>query len=411
MSSEKWLFILIFLIVFNYIFSTVLEFINNKNWKDLIPKELKNYYSKKKYLEARNYKKEHGKISFISSTLSTIITLSLLYLGIYGWVSDYFVMNYENYFIQSGLFFLSFFLLNTIVSIPFQYYSIFYIEEKYGFNKTTLEVFITDRIKGILLSMLIGGLILFIALFIYQKIENNFWVYLWIFISTFIIFIQMFYTSLIVPLFNKLTPLQEGSLKNQINESSQKIGYSIDNIFIIDGSKRSTKANAYFSGFGPKKTIALFDTLVEKHTEDELVAVLAHEVGHYKKKHIFQGLIISIFQIGLMAFLFELCLNNEILIKSLGGTTPAFHLGIIIFSFLFSPIGLIMGTIMNMISRKNEFEADNYAKETYNGDSLVLALKKLYVDSLSNIYPHPLYVFFHYSHPPLLERIKNIEGN
>ena len=411
MSSEKWLFILIFLLVFNYIFSTVLEFINNKNWKDLIPKELKNYYSKEKYLEARNYKKEHGKISFISSTLSTIITLSLLYLGIYGWVSDYFVMNYENYFIQSGLFFLSFFLLNTIVSIPFQYYSTFYIEEKYGFNKTTLKVFITDRIKGILLSILIGGLILFIALFIYQKIENNFWVYLWIFISAFIIFIQMFYTSLIVPLFNKLTPLQEGSLKNKINEYSQKIGYSIDNIFIIDGSKRSTKANAYFSGFGPKKTIALFDTLVEKHTEDELVAVLAHEVGHYKKKHIFQGLIISIFQIGLMAFLLELCLNNEILIKSLGGTTPAFHLGIIIFSFLFSPIGLIVGTIMNMISRKNEFEADNYAKETYNGDSLVLALKKLYVDSLSNIYPHPLYVFFHYSHPPLLERIKNIEGN
>ena len=411
MSSEKWLFVLIFLLIFNYIFSTVLELINNKNWKDLIPKELKNYYSKEKYLKARNYKKEHGKISFISSTLSTIITLSLLNLGIYGWVSDYFVMNYENYFIQSGLFFLSFFLLNTIVSIPFQYYSTFYIEEKYGFNKTTLKVFITDRIKGILLSILIGGLILFIALFIYQKIENNFWVYLWIFISAFIIFIQMFYTSLIVPLFNKLTPLQEGSLKNKINEYSQKIGYSIDNIFIIDGSKRSTKANAYFSGFGPKKTIALFDTLLEKHTEDELVAVLAHEVGHYKKKHIFQGLIISIFQIGLMAFLLELCLNNEILIKSLGGTTPAFHLGIIIFSFLFSPIGLIMGTIMNMISRKNEFEADNYAKETYDGDSLVLALKKLYVDSLSNIYPHPLYVFFHYSHPPLLERIKNIEGN
>ncbi len=411
MSSEKWLFILIFLLIFNYIFSTVIEFINNKNWKDLIPKELKNYYSKEKYLKARNYKKEYGKISFISSTLSTIITLSLLYLGIYGWVSDYFVMNYENYFIQSGLFFLSFFLLNTIVSIPFQYYSTFYIEEKYGFNKTTLKVFINDRIKGILLSILIGGLILFIALFIYHKIENNFWVYLWIFISTFIIFLQMFYTSLIVPLFNKLTPLEEGSLKNKINEYSKKIGYSIDNIFIIDGSKRSTKANAYFSGIGPKKTIALFDTLVEKHTEEELVSVLAHEVGHYKKKHIFQGLIISILQIALMTFLLELCLNNEILIKSLGGTTPTFHLGIIIFSFLFSPIGLIMGTLMNIISRKNEFEADNYAKETYDGDSLVLALKKLSVDSLSNIYPHPLYVFFHYSHPPLLERIKKIEGN
>tara|TARA_X000000368_G_scaffold405177_1_gene382029 strand:- start:553 stop:1224 length:672 start_codon:yes stop_codon:yes gene_type:complete len=220
---------------------------------------------------------------------------------------------------------------------------------------------------------------------------------------------NMFYTTLIVPIFNKLTPLKESSLKEKINDFSKKIGYSINNIFIIDGSKRSTKANAYFSGIGPKKTIALYDTLVEKHTEEELVAVLAHEVGHYKKKHIFQSLILSIIQIGLITYLFELCLSNASLINSLGGEILTFHLGLIIFSILFSPIGLIIGIFMNFISRKNEFEADEFAKKEYSGKDLALALKKLSVDSLSNLYPHPFYVFVHYSHPPLIERLKALE--
>ena len=213
----------------------------------------------------------------------------------------------------------------------------------------------------------------------------------------------MFYTSLIVPIFNKLSPLEDGSLKTKIQQYSDKIGYSLKNIFVIDGSKRSSKANAYFSGFGPKKTIALFDTLIEKHSEEELVAVLAHEVGHYKKNHIKQGMILSIIQIAVMCFLFELCLQLPEISAALGAEINAFHLGLIGFSFLFSPIGLITGIFMNILSRKNEFEADEYAKKTYDGESLSLALKKLSVDSLTNLHPHPFYVFIHYSHPPLLE--------
>ena len=410
MEKNEWLLLLIFLVSLNYVFSTILEFINDNNWKNHIPKSLKDFYDKDKYKKAKEYKKANGKLSFFSSTINFSITIFLLTLGLYGKVSDYFMINFDNIFVQSSLFFLTFYLFNLIVSIPFQYYSTFYIETKFGFNKTTINTFILDKLKGVFLALIIGGALLYATLLVYSKISDGFWIYLWLGLSFFTLFMNMFYTSLIVPLFNKLVPISEGSLREKIETYSKKIGYSLNNIFIIDGSKRSTKANAYFSGIGPKKTIALFDTLVEKHSEEELVAVLAHEVGHFKKKHIYQGLILSIIQIGLITFLLELCLNNSELINSLGGKINSFHLGLVVFSMLYSPIGLITGIFMNILSRKNEYEADKFAKETYNGDALELALKKLSVNSLSNLYPHPFYVFVHYSHPPLIKRLEALSS-
>ena len=409
MTAVNWLFIFIFLIVFNFIFSSILEYINDKNWNDKIPESLKDYYDKERYLKAKEYKKARGKISLISSLISIVITLAILMSGFYGIVSDYIFEIYSSSFLHSGFFFLFFYLINLFVSIPISYYSTFVIEEKFGFNKTTNKIFIIDLIKGLFVSIIIGGALLAAALFIYDYFNNGFWLWLWLVLSVFTLFMSMFYTSLIVPIFNKLSPLEDGSLKEKIQKYSDNIGYSLKNIFIIDGSKRSSKANAYFSGIGPKKTIALFDTLVEKHTEEELVAVLAHEVGHYKKNHIKQGMFLSVIQIGLMCFLFELCTKLPEITIALGADIPAFHLGLIGFSFLFSPIGLITGIFTNILSRKNEFEADEYAKETYDGESLKLALKKLSVDSLSNLYPHPFYVFIHYSHPPLLERLKALD--
>ena len=406
MSADIWLIIFIGFIILNFAFSSILEYINDKNWKNEIPTELKDYYNKAQYLKAKNYKKARGKVSLISSCLSTSLTILILYTGFYGYVSDYIHEIYSSKFIHSGIFFLFFYLINMIVSIPVSYYSTFIIEEEFGFNKTSLGTFFADIIKGILMSLIIGGILLGAALFIYDYFSDGFWIWLWIGLSLFTIFISMFYTTLIVPIFNKLSPLENGTLKEKIENYSKGIGYSLKNIFIIDGSKRSSKANAYFSGLGPRKTIALFDTLVEKHTEEELVAVLAHEVGHYKKNHIKQGMFISIFQIGMMCYLFELCTKLPEITSALGAEVGAFHLGLIGFSLLFSPIGLILGVFGNILSRKNEFEADSYAKETYDGESLKLALKKLSVDSLTNLYPHPLYVFIHYSHPPLLERLK-----
>jgi len=407
--SEYLIYIFIFFILFGFIFSSILEYINSKNWKDSVPDSLKDFYKESDYKKAKSYKLDRDRVSLISSLISTTLTIIFIFSGFYGKVSDYSLYYFDNPFLQSAGFFLFFLLISTIISVPITYYSTFTIEEKYGFNKSTLSTFIKDKIKGLIISLLIGGFILYISIQLYNFFEANFWLWLWVFLSVIIIFTQMFYTTLIVPIFNKLSPLEEGSLKNKIEKYSKKIGYSLDKIFVIDGSKRSSKANAFFSGLGPKKTIALFDTLIDKHEEDELVAVLAHEVGHYKKNHIKQGLLLSISQVGIICYILQLCLNEPNLSLALGGLESSFHLSLIAFSFLFSPLSIIIGIGMNIFSRKNEYEADKYAKETYNGESLKNALKKLSSDSLTNLYPHPLYVFVHYSHPPLLKRLEALD--
>ena len=415
MTAQLWFFIIISLVIFNYLFSNLLDYMNHRNWKDEIPNELKDFYDKEKYKKAKNYALSKNKISLFSSSLSFLLVISLIVFNGYG-IIDQFVssnlsksfesLQISSNFIQSGVFFLILFILNSIISIPFSYYNTFVIEEKFGFNKTTKLTFFIDIIKSTLLSFFIGGILLFLALYLYENLNDGFWLWLWIGLSLLMILINMFYADLIVPIFNKLTPLDDGELRNKIEKYSKDVGYLLKNIYVIDGSKRSTKANAFFSGLGPRKTIALYDTLIEKHTENELVAVLAHEVGHFKKKHIFSGLIMSIIQIGIMSFFFELCLKLPEISIALGGLESSFHLGLVGFSIIFSPISILSGIIMNYNSRKNEFEADAYAKETFNGEDLSLALKKLSVDSLSNIYPHPLYVFFHYSHPPLIQRLR-----
>ena len=415
MTAQLWFFIIISLVIFNYSFSNLLDYINHRNWKDEIPNELKDFYNKEKYKKAKNYALSKNKISLFSSSLSFLLVISLIVFNGYGIIDQFVSFNLSksfeslqisSNFIQSGVFFLILFILNSIISIPFSYNNTFVIEEKFGFNKTTKLTFFIDIIKSTLLSFFIGGILLFLALYLYENLNDGFWLWLWIGLSLLMILINMFYADLIVPIFNKLTPLDDGELRNKIEKYSKDVGYLLKNIYVIDGSKRSTKANAFFSGLGPRKTIALYDTLIEKHTENELVAVLAHEVGHFKKKHIFSGLIMSIIQIGIMSFFFELCLKLPEISIALGGLESSFHLGLVGFSIFFSPISILSGIIMNYNSRKNEFEADAYAKETFNGEDLSLALKKLSVDSLSNIYPHPLYVFFHYSHPPLIQRLR-----
>ena len=415
MTSEVWFLIIISLVIFNYLFSNILDYLNHKNWKDEIPKELKDFYDKKKYKQAKLYALSKNKIGLLSSTISFLLVVSLLVFNGYGYIDQlvnsfnlnlFLPFEINNSFTKSGVFFLILFILNLIISIPFSYYNTFVIEENFGFNKTTKSTFFFDIIKSSILSILIGGFLLFLALYLYDSLNDGFWLYLWIGLSLLMVLINMFYADLIVPIFNKLTPLENGDLRKKIENYSKEVGYLLKNIYVIDGSKRSTKANAFFSGLGPRKTIALYDTLIEKHTENELVAVLAHEVGHFKKKHVFSGLLMSVIQIGVMAFFFELCLKLPEISLALGGSGVSFHLGLIGFSIIFLPISMMSGILMNYISRKNEFEADSYAKETYNGDDLSLALKKLSVDSLSNIYPHPLYVFFHYSHPPLIKRLR-----
>jgi len=409
MSSQIILFIFIGLTIFNFLFTTVLEYLNDKNWKDSIPNDLKGFYDIEKYQKAKTYKIDRGKISLLSSSISLILTLLMLYFFGFGLISEYAVSLSDSVIVQSCIFFMLFHLLTTLIGIPFNYYSTFVIEEKYGFNKTTIKTYIVDKIKGFIVSSLFIIVLTSLAVLAIEYFSSGFWLWLWIGLSLFMVFLNMFYADLIVPIFNKLTPLENGELRSKIESYSKKVGYSLKNIFVIDGSKRSTKANAFFSGLGPRKTIALYDTLIEKHTDEELVSVLAHEVGHFKKKHILVSMFLTILQLGIMCYLFELCMNMDVIASSLGSSKMNFHIGIIAFSFLYSPIGLITGILMNVLSRKNEYEADKFAKDTYNGNFLELALKKLSVDSLSNLYPHPFYVFIHYSHPPLLKRLARLK--
>ena len=408
MASNTWFVIIFALVIFNYLFSTVLNFINARNWKSDIPSNMKEFYDESKYQKARDYGKEKERISFIGSTISLLLMLLMLSFNGFGVLNDFSTDFSESVYVQTGIFFLILFVASDLISLPFSWYNTFVIEEKYGFNKTTYRTFIFDKIKGYLLTIIVGGGILFGIMYIVASLTNGFWIWLWLALATLMILINMFYADVIVPIFNKLTPLENGNLRTKIEEYSKKVGYELKNIFIIDGSKRSTKANAFFSGLGPRKTIALYDTLVEKHSDEELVAVLAHEVGHFKKKHVITSLILTILQLGLMTWLIELCLKQNEISQALGADEMVFHLGIVAFGVLYSPIGTVLSLFMNILSRKNEFEADAYAKSTANPEDLILALKKLSVDSLSNLYPHPLYVFFHYSHPPLLKRLDRL---
>ncbi len=409
MQSQTILLLIIGIVLVSYLFSQFLEYINLRAQRKDIPDDIAAFYHKEKYLKSLEYHREQTYFSFLTSAFSLCLSLLMLLLGGFGWL-DGLLRNYVTSPIPLALgFFGMLALAADVITIPFQWYSVFVIEEKYGFNKTTTKTFIIDKLKGYLLGTVIGGLLLSALIYLIEKIGPGFWIWFACIAAGFILLVNLFYTTWILPLFNKLTPLADGELKEAIQIFSKKVNFPLDNIFVMDGSKRSKKANAFFAGIGKKKKIVLFDTLIDNHTKEELVAVLAHEVGHFKKKHVIFGYVLSVIQIFFTLWVLSLMVFNENVSLALGGNQTAVHLNLIAFTILFSPISGITGLLMSMYSRKNEFEADRYAKKSFDGEALANALKKLSVDSLSDLYPHPAYVFFHYSHPPLLKRLEALK--
>jgi STE24 endopeptidase len=322
---------------------------------------------------------------------------------------DAFLYSFElNYTLHVICYFGVLGVASYIINLPFSYYKIFYIEERFGFNNSSFYLFCTDQIKGTLFTSLIGGVLLAILIWIYQSLTVNFWWVAWIVISSFSLFMTFFYSSLIVPLFNKQSPLSPGVLRDKIYKLADDLNFDLQSLYVLDGSKRSSKANAYFSGFGKKKRIVLYDTLIKDLDEDEILAVLAHEIGHYKKKHVLYNMILTIGLTGLMLFLLSYALNSPLLSGALGIETPSFHIGLIVFSLLYQPISEFTGVGINYLSRRFEYQADNYAKTHISGMYLITALKKLSRKSLSNLNPDKWYEFVHYSHPNLAKRIKAI---
>lgn len=407
--NQSLFWVIVALVLFDFLFGKSLTLLNLRRMTPELPVELKDIYDSKKYSESLRYQKTNIRFSFVSDSFSLLVFLAVLFLGGFAWLDNLVRTFTGNAYLQSLLFFGVLGLAMDLISIPFQLYDTFVIEAKFGFNKTTAGTFVLDKLKGWGVSIILGGAILLFIQWAYTSTGSWFWFIVMGGLSLFMIFMAMFYTQIFVPIFNKLTPLTDGELKTAIEKFAQKAGFKLDNIYVIDGSKRSTKANAYFSGLGAKKRIILYDTLINDLSTEEIVAVLAHEVGHYKRRHILKGLAMSLVQTGIMVALLWYALSNPNLSYALGASEPSFHMGLLAFAFLFSPVSFITGILSNMLSRKFEYQADYFAGKNYSSQKLIAALIKLSVKSLSNLRPHPLYIFFNYSHPTLLQRMDKLK--
>ena len=410
MESQTLLYWIIGIFAVSFLLDQFLSYLNLKNHQPVLPEELQGRYDAEKYAQSHAYHQTKYRFALLRTVISTLIILALLWFGGFGWIDGQLRTFTEHPIALPLLFFFTLGLASDLLGIPFQLYNTFVIEEKFGFNRTTVKTFIIDKIKGYLLGAIMGGLVFAVFLWLVDSLGSGFWIWFWVFITGFMLFMNVFYASWILPLFNKLTPMESGGLRSAIEGYSQGVDFPLDNIFVMDGSKRSAKSNAFFSGLGKRKKVVLFDTLIENHSEEELVAVLAHEVGHYKKKHIIQSLAIGILQMGLTLFILSRFIVSPELSQAMGGSTYAIHLNLLAFGILYSPISTIIGILMNIFSRKNEFEADNYAATTYSAQPLREALIRLHQENLSNLTPHPWYVFMNYSHPPLLQRLKALDG-
>jgi len=400
---------LVLIVVLAYIVESLLDNLNQSRARNPLDPKIAGLYDAQERERSISYSAEKNRFGFYSATFSTVVMVLALSYGWFATIDNWVRERIENQIVISLAFIALLSVISWWLNLPFQLYSIFGIEAKYGFNKITPKTFITDAIKGSILATIIGGTLLTAVLWLYQKLESSFWIFAWALVSGFSLLMFMFGTTLILPLFNKLKPVEDGELKREIEKYCASQGYSLGRLFVMDGSKRSTKANAFFSGLGKSKTIVLFDTLIEKLSTKEIIAVLAHEIGHYKRKHTLSMFIFSNIQTFATFALLGWLLGYPELSTALGADQQSFHLSALAFFILFTPLSIVLGLINNSWSRHNEYQADTFAKETYEVAPMRSALKKISTDSLANLSPHPLYVAFNYTHPPLLQRLNNLD--
>lgn len=406
-NTVFWL--IIAFVVIEFLIERTISRLNASWFGKPIPSILAGVFNEEKYQKQQAYSMTNYKFGVFSSSFSVMLSLVALSLGLYGWLDEWLRQWLTNEVWLCLAFFGVIMVVNVVIDLPFDYYRTFVIEEKFGFNKATKGVFFGDQVKNLLLSAVMGGVILGLITLIYTLIPTYFWLIAWGVVSAFSLFMTMFYSEWIVPIFNKQTPLEAGELRDAIEGFAIEAGFELTNIYVIDGSKRSTKANAYFSGLGAKKRIVLYDTLIKELTTQQIVAVLAHEIGHYKHKHTLSMITVSLLSNLLMFALLGYFVASPALSIAMGGQLPSFHLGIMAFGILYSPISTLLGLAINSLSRRNEYQADAYAASFGLGNDLIGALKKLSSTALSNLQPHPAFVFVHYSHPTLLQRVTALQ--
>jgi len=410
MTVNPFFFIILVALVLDFVLRLVASLLNLKALKLELPLTLEGVYNPEDYRKSQEYTRESTRFDLVASTFQLLLLLSFWFAGGFNYL-DQVVRAWGFVPIVSGLLYIGILLVAySLITLPFSVYATFVIEERFGFNRTTPRTFLMDRVKGLALAMLLGAPLLAGILSFFEYSGLYAWLYCWLIITIFSLVMQFVASTWIMPLFNKFTPLESGKLKEAILNYARSVNFPIKNVLVMDGSKRSSKSNAFFTGFGRNKRIALFDTLIEKHTVPELVAVLAHEIGHHKRKHILQGVIISILHTGVLFFLLSVFLGSPGLYEAFYVEQQSIYTGLLFFGLLYTPLELLLSIVMQMVSRKNEYEADRFAAETIDEpQSLVDALKKLSASNLSNLAPHPFYVFLNYSHPPLLQRMRAIQ--
>lgn len=395
----------------SYVVHLVADRLNLRAFTGTVPPEFSEQYPQDAFHKARRYHHARTRFGWVAGTSSLLVLLVFWFSGGFGWV-DGWVRRFDLHPVLTGVLFIGVLMAaRSLLTLPFSIYSTFVLEERFGFNKTTTRVFITDRLKGLLLGLLLGIPLLAAVLALFEFFGAEAWLYVWGAVTLFSLVLQFVAPTWIMPLFNTFTPLEEGALRKSIVEYARKVDFPLSGIFTIDGSRRSSKSNAFFTGFGKNRRIALFDTLVEKLSVQELVAVLAHEVGHYKKRHIPRFMIAGILQTGATLFLLSLFLRVPGLHEAFYMPEVTVYGGLLFFGLLYTPVEMVLSVATAAVSRKHEFEADAYAAHTTgNAGSMIGALKKLSVDHLAHLTPHPFYVFLNYSHPPVLQRIRALES-
>ena len=372
-----------------------------------IPEEFAEIYPQEKYRQSQDYLRAQSSFSLVSAGFQLAIFLLAYFFGVFAWL-DVWVVSLNFSPIVSGLIYIGVIaLLSMLLGIPFSYYSSFVIEERFGFNKSTRATFIKDQVLSLFLAVLLGGPIVALLLWFFTSLGDKAWWVAWVAVAVIQIFLSFLAPVFLLPLFNKFEPIEDGELKDAVKQYANSQDFALEGLYKMDGSKRSSKANAFFTGFGKFRRVVLFDTLIEKQSVKELVAVLAHEIGHFKCRHIHKQMLLGILQIGLMFYLMGYFLESASLSQAFGVAEPKVYTGLVFFSFLYSPLAEILRLLPLAMSRKYEFEADAFAAQSLgNSEDLVSALKKLSVDSLSNLHPHPWKVFWEYTHPPILQRIE-----
>jgi STE24 endopeptidase len=410
--EQTYYLIIIGALILEYILSTVSSVLNMNSITEDVPDGFQGHYDEEKYAKSQAYLKDNTRFGLLSSTFSLGLMLIVIHTGLFG-ILDHIVRAQTVHPILAGLLFFGIiFIINDMINLPFSLYGTFVIEEKYGFNKTTAKTFMMDKLKGYALTVILGSVVIGPILYFFNTYGENGWWIAWGLITAFMIAVQPLFVHVIAPMFNKFTPLEEGELRTTIESFAEKVNFPIARIDMMDGSRRSAHSNAYFSGFGKWRRIALFDTLLEKHSTEEIVSVVAHEVGHYKKKHIIFGTILGIIETGIMLFIFNLLMNDPALFAVFGVENVSVYGGLIFFGMLYSPVSLVTSIFTTALSRKNEYEADTYSLEnTQNKEALVSMLKGLAANNLSHLTPHPLMVFLSYSHPPVMDRIAAVNNN